>query len=87
MIKKRSNIVEWTSIDEQHDDEKTPLMEQSMDNEKSIRYADINCNETAVKPSVVLRFDRFPPRSESELTQKSKFNETYPFHQEHYQKT
>lgn len=22
-----------------------------MDNEKSIRYADINCNETAVKPS------------------------------------
>ncbi|KAH9424502.1 hypothetical protein DERP_004687 [Dermatophagoides pteronyssinus] len=47
----KSNIVEWTSIDEQHDDEKTPLMEQSMDNEKSIRYADINCNETAVKPS------------------------------------
>ncbi|KAH9529710.1 hypothetical protein DERF_003579 [Dermatophagoides farinae] len=44
----KSNIVEWTSIDEHN--EKTPLMDQSMDKEESIRYADINCNETT-KPN------------------------------------
>ncbi|OTF79176.1 hypothetical protein BLA29_001079 [Euroglyphus maynei] len=45
---KLRNIVEWAQIDEQH--EKTPLLDRSTDKEGSIRYADINCNETA-KPS------------------------------------